>query len=88
MELEIKRRLELEELFDFLKDTDYGNKLTLENMKEMEFRYNTENISRQEIFDMAKYIYQKSNVEILDMHDYINIVLHIIAHTEEYVDFV
>lgn len=83
----INRNLNLKELLEFLSDTDYGNNLPEDIYKEFSFRYNIENISREEIFDMAQFIYQNSDLRVVDTKDFLNIVTHIIAHCEEYVTF-
>lgn len=87
VKLVIERKLNLKELLYFLSDTDYGKNLPLNIKDEFDYRYNIENITREEILDMAVYIYQKCDKRVVDTTDYLNIVTHIIAHTEEIVTF-
>lgn len=88
VQLVIQRELDVKELLHFLSDTDYGKNLPSNIDDEFVFRYNVKNITRDEIFDMASYIYGCCDARCVDTKDYLNIVTHIVAHTEEFVTFI
>lgn len=85
----VRRSIDFEKLFDFLGSSrnldNYGNRLTLDDFRDFDLTYDSQNVSRQDLLRIADGIQEKSNVPTSDVIAYVEILRIVLLHTTEYV---